>query len=148
MDEIEGEIILDDSEELQDEVIEDVFTPDENILFEEIETGDLIEENTPIVDDVDDYIDTIENIAEGDIGNDIETYNEIRNLQDDLESQVIEGGGSEDSIDNEILESLQITQQNIKTGFDNLSLLGTVEVGLTAFGIGAIIIYCYIGRFR
>lgn len=148
MDEIEGEIILDDSEELQDDVIEDVFTPDENILFEEIETGDLIEENTPIVDDVDDYIDTIENIAEGDIGNDIETYNEIRNLQDDLESQVIEGGGSEDSIDNEILESLQITQQNIKTGFDNLSLLGTVEVGLTAFGIGAIIIYCYIGRFR
>lgn len=148
MDEIEGEIILDDSEELQDEVVEDVFTPDENILFEEIETGDLIEENTPIVDDVDDYIDTLENIAEGDIGNDIETYNEIRNLQNDLESQVIEGGGSEDSIDNEILESLQITQQNIKTGFDNLSLLGTVEVGLTAFGIGAIIIYCYIGRFR
>lgn len=148
MDEIEGEIILDDSEELQDEVVEDVFTPDENILFEEIETGDLIEENTPIVDDVDDYIDTLENITDGDIGNDIETYNEIRNLQNDLESQVIEGGGSEDSIDNEILESLQITQQNIKTGFDNLSLLGTVEVGLTAFGIGAIIIYCYIGRFR
>lgn len=148
MDEIEGEIILDDEEELQDEVIEDVFTPDENILFEEIETGDLIEENTPIVSDVNNYIDTVENITAGDIGNDIETYNEIRNLQNDMESQVTEGGGSEDSIDNEILESLQISQQNIKTGFDNLSLLGTVEVGLTAFGIGAIIIYCYIGRFR
>lgn len=146
MDDLEGEIILDDIEDLQEEISNDVFTPDEELLFQEIDTGELIEENNPIVSDVDNYINSVENTDFGDNGTISELYNEIRDIQNNMESEMIEGDSK--TIDNDILESLQISQQNIKTGFDNLSLLGTVNVGITAFGIGAIIIYCYIGRFR
>lgn len=145
--EIEGEILLEDDSEM---LIED--TPDNN-------DGELLisddEETFFSLDPVYDSNDLVENTDIGNSETNQQINNEVFNLQNDLEDlsyNALEvenvGENDESSNDDEILESMQIIQRNVKTGFDNLSLIGSVQTGLISFGIGAIIIYCYIGRFK
>lgn len=143
-----GEELLLDNE--SDILVEE--TPDQS-------DGDLIlseeEEALFTLDPVNDSNDLIESTDPGSVEANQQVGDEIFNIQNDLET--VEGNNQESeqvgvdgetSNDEEILQSLQIIQRNVKTGFDNLSLIGSVQVGLISFGIGAIIIYCYIGRIK
>lgn len=140
------ELLLDNEQEL---LIEE--TPEYN-------DGDLLfnedEETLFSVDTVGNSADLTESADTGSTETDQQIGNEILNISDDLETvgesaaEPERVGADESSSDEEILQSLQIIQRNVKTGFDNLSLMGSVQVGLISFGIGAIIIYCYIGRFK
>ena len=135
----EGEIILD---------TEDALTLEENDLFVANEIQEITD--TPV--DFNDYLDLIEDADQPDNTNDGTLFDEIHDIQANLENvnQEEEQRSEEQEDDNsdDILQSLLITQQNIKTGFDNLSLIGSVQIGLIAFGIGAIIVYCYIGNIK
>lgn len=142
-----GEEILFDNE--SDMLVEE--TPDNSdgeLLFSEDE------ESLFSLDSVNDGNDLTESANTGNTSADQQISNEILNIKNDLESveeasaEPERVGVDESSNDEEILQSLQIIQRNVKTGFDNLSLMGSVQVGLISFGIGAIIIYCYIGRFK
>ena len=143
-----GEELLLDNE--SDILVEE--TPDQS-------DGDLIlsedEDALFTLDPVNDSNDLIESTDPGSVEANQQVGDEIFNIQNDLET--VEGNNQESeqvgvdgetSNDEEILQSLQIIQRNVKTGFDNLSLIGSVQVGLISFGIGAIIIYCYIGRIK
>lgn len=140
------ELLLDNEQEL---LIEE--TPEHN-------DGDLLlsedEEALFSLDSIDSGNDLVESSDSGSVEPDHQIGNEIHNISNDLESveesaaEPEKVGADESSNDEEILQSLQIIQRNVKTGFDNLSLMGSVQVGLISFGIGAIIIYCYIGRIK
>lgn len=142
-----GEELLLDNE--PDILVEE--TPDQS-------AGDLLfnedEEALFTLDTVDNSNDIIESADTGSSETTQHISDEILNLQNDMETveesspepELVGADGS--SSDEDILQSLQIIQRNVKTGFDNLSLMGSVQVGLISFGIGAIIIYCYIGRFK
>lgn len=142
-----GEEILFDNE--SDILVEE--TPDKS-------DGDLLfsedEETLFNLDPVSDNNDLVESSNTGSTETDHQIGDEILNIQNDLETveessaEPEKVGVDEFSNDEEILQSLQIIQRNVKTGFDNLSLMGSVQVSLISFGIGAIIIYCYIGRFK
>ena len=120
--------------------------------------GDLLfsedEETLFSVDPVDNSNDPTESANNGSAETNQSPSDEILNIQNDLETvgetsaEPEKVSADELSNDEDILQSLQIIQRNVKTGFDNLSLMGSVQVGLISFGIGAIIIYCYIGRFK
>ena len=150
---------------MEDEMLEGgdelLLDNESDILVEETPAssdGDLIlsedEENLFTLDPVSDSNDILEGANTGNTETNQPVSDAILNIQDDLETVAeiaIEPervGVDELSNDEEILQSLQIIQKNVKTGFDNLSLMGSVQVGLISFGIGAIIIYCYIGRFK
>ena len=151
---------------MEDELLEGgeelLFDNESDMLVEETpdnSDGEIIlsedEEGLFTLDPVSDSNDPSESSDTGSTSTDQQIGDEVFNLQNDLEdlrdivSDVPEvGADAESSNDDEILQSLQIIQRNVKTGFDNLSLMGSVQVGLISFGIGAIIIYCYIGRFK
>lgn len=142
-----GEEILFDNQ--SDMLVEE--TPDQS-------DGDLLfsedEESLFSLDPVDSGNDLVESSDSGSVEADHQIDNEVLNIPNNLESveeraaEPEKVGVDESSSDEEILQSLQIIQRNVKTGFDNLSLMGSVQVGLISFGLGAIIIYCYIGRFK
>lgn len=140
------ELLLDNESDIL--VEETPNTSDGELLFSEDE------ETLFTLDLVNDSNDLSESADTGNLQAGQQIGNEILNSSNDLETveeSVAEPekvGLDESSNDEEILQSLQIIQRNVKTGFDNLSLMGSVQVGLISFGIGAIIIYCYIGRFR
>lgn len=141
-----NELLLDNEQEL---LIEE--TP-------EYTDGDLLlsedEENLFSLDPVNNSADITGSADIGSAETDQRVSDAILDIQNDLETveesdeEPERVGVDESSNDEDILQSLQIIQRNVKTGFDNLSLMGSVQVGLISFGIGAIIIYCYIGRFR
>lgn len=112
------------------------------------------EETLFTLDPVSDSNDFTENADTGNSEANQQISDEILNIQTNLENvednttEPEKVGVDDASNDEEVLQSLQIIQRNVKTGFDNLSLMGSVQVGLISFGIGAIIIYCYIGRFK
>lgn len=146
----EGELLDDSPEVLSEETQynntgeiksdeESIFISDDinsdNDLVEDTSSAD-IEGHSQVSDEVLNFQDSIQNVTEPmQVGADPES--------DPEQQDMISGENSE-----QILASLQIVQRNVKTGFDNLSLIGSVQVGLTAFLIGAVIIYCYIGRFK
>lgn len=135
----EGEILLD---------TDDALTLEENDLFVANEIQEITD--TPV--DFNDYLDLIEDANQPDSSNDGTLFDEIHDIQTNLENvnqeEAQRSEEQEDDNSDDILQSLLITQQNIKTGFDNLSLIGSVQIGLIAFGIGAIIVYCYIGNIK
>lgn len=150
---MEGELFEDGEELLLDN--------ESDVLVEEtIENGDgdLIlsedEEALFTLDPVLDNNDLTENADNGNSEANQQISDEILDIQTNLEAvdenaaEPEKVGVEDSSNDEDVLESLQIIQRNVKTGFDNLSLMGSVQVGLISFGIGAIIIYCYIGRFK
>ena len=140
------ELLLDNEQEI---LIEE--TPDAS-------DGELIfsedEESLSTLDPVSDSNDLTGSANTGSTETAQPVSDAILNISNDLEAveesaaEPERVGADDSSNDEEILQSLQIIQQNVKTGFDNLSLMGSVQVGLISFGIGAIIIYCYIGRFK
>lgn len=142
----EEELLLDNESEM---LVEE--TPDQI-------DGDLIlsedEENLFTLDPVDNNNDLVENTDTEIIGADQQISDEILDIQTNLENveenaaELEKVGVVDSSNDEEVLQSLQIIQRNVKTGFDNLSLMGSVQVSLISFSIGAIIIYFYIGRFK
>ena len=142
----EEELLLDNESDM---LVED--TPDQS-------DGDLLfsedEETLFTIDPVSDSNDLTGSADNGNIEAGQQISDEVFDLQNDLETvresatEAEKVGMNESSNDEQILQSLQIIQRNVKTGFDNLSLMGSVQVGLISFGIGAIIIYCYIGRFK
>lgn len=140
------ELLLDNEQEL---LIEE--TPENN-------DGDLLfnedEETLFSLDPIDNSNDITGSADTGSSETTHQIGDEILNISNDLEtveesaSEPERVGADDSSNDEEILQSLQIIQRNVKTGFDNLSLMGSVQVSLISFGIGAIIIYCYIGRIK
>lgn len=145
--ETSDELLLDNEQEL---LIEETpeYNSDGDLLFSEDE------ETLISVDPVDNSNDPTESANNGSAETNQSSSDALLNIQNDLEvvdesaADPERVGADDSSNDDEILQSLQIIQRNVKTGFDNLSLMGSVQVGLISFGIGAIIIYCYIGRFK
>lgn len=135
----EGEILLDTDDDL---------TLDENDLFVANEIQEITD--TPV--DFNDYLDLIEDSNQSDSANDGTLSDEVHDIQVNMENvNTGEEQRSEEQADDnsgDILQTLLITQQNVKTGFDNLSLIGSVQIGLIAFGLGAVIIFCYIGNIK
>lgn len=150
---------------MEDELLEDedelLLDNEQELLIEETphyNDGDLLlsedEETLFSADPVNNSSDHSGSSDTGSIETTQPVSDALLNIQNDLET-VEESvadpervGVDDSSNDEDILQSLQIIQRNVKTGFDNLSLMGSVHVGLISFGIGAIIIYCYIGRFK
>lgn len=136
--EISGEILLD---------TEDALTEEDNNLFVTNEIQEI--NDTPV--DFDTYYDLVEDSSESDNINDGQLHNEIHDIPFNMEtlsdSENVNEERENDNSDS-ILESLLVSQQNIKTGFDNLSLISSVQLGITSFAVGAIIIYCFIGKIR
>ena len=153
---LDGDLEIDEflEEDTESDLVDDVavssnpelLIDDSDYLFEEVQPNEQENNLTPV--DFDDYTDSLQSVTEGDSSNNSAVSNEIFNIADGLANSVKSENGEDEQSEDDVLDSILITQQNIKTGFDNLTLIGSVQTGLTAFGIGAIIIYCFIGRFK
>lgn len=147
---IEDEILVGDSDDIliDGDISDPVLTNEEETLFIDSDSND----SDLVMDESPNFVYP----EEIDLSND-EAIVPQNNLAADLQGFTDSLTGTEHSegdqdteteTSSEVMDSLSIIQQNVKTGFDNLSLIGTVNVGLMSFSIGVLIIYCYIGRFR
>lgn len=144
----ENEIILNDDAEL---IEEGELDNQLDIIDEGLEEN--LEEISDIFDTGSSDNDSLQNSYIDDSGENRELYSEVFNSQDNMEANInnvesLAEGQSETNSEIDYSDTLAIIQQNEKIGFDNLTLIGTVQTGLIAFGIGSIIIYCYIGRIK
>ena len=142
---IPEEVLTDDLEIVEElpvdsgiDVVEEPVFNEENVgneIFSEEDPADLLMEEEPEINELQ------QEGADGD-----EQVSKNQNIE-------VAGESGSQTSEEEILLNLEkiaisaeVTQANVKTGFENLQMLSTCSIGLNALLFGGFVIFCYLNR--